>query len=80
MNTLTLELPKALDELPTSVAEGRRTSKVEIALQALQEYLGRQDEITKEYLESYLDRHAAAALSHLRAGFDGSVFFNATIG
>jgi hypothetical protein len=61
MNTLTLELPNALDELLTSVAKGRRTSKVEIALQALQEYLARQDKITKEYLENYLDRHGAPA-------------------
>ena len=77
MTTLTLELPKALDELLTDVAERRQASKIEIALQALREYLAQQNEPTREYLENYLASHGepapesfAARAAHLIGSID----------
>ena len=42
MNTLTLELPKALDEQLTAVAKRRRSSKIAIAQEAIEAYLAEQ--------------------------------------
>lgn len=42
MTTLTLELPKALDELLTDVAERRRSSKTAIAREAIEADLAEQ--------------------------------------
>lgn len=46
MTTLTLKLPKALDEKLTAVAKRRRASKTAIVRRALQEYLAQQKEAT----------------------------------
>ncbi len=77
MTTLTLKLPKPLDEQLTSVAKRRRTSKTTIVRKALQEYLARQDQPTREALEKYLARNGqpapesfAARAAHLIGSID----------
>ncbi len=61
MTTLTLRLSKALDAQLTTAAKLRRASKTAIARKALAEYLTRQQEPTREYLENYLAQHGEPA-------------------
>lgn len=72
MTTLTLKLPKTLDERLAAVAKLRRASKTAIARQALHEYLTQQQpdqtnaqsveqELTTEYFLQYLKEHGEPA-------------------
>jgi len=44
MNTLSIKLPKILDEKLTTTAKKRKKTKAAVMLEALQEYLAKQEE------------------------------------
>ncbi len=76
MTTLTLKLPKTLDDRLAAVAKLRRESKTAIVCQAVENYLTQQQtgladspvntqsaqpELTREYFEKYLKEHGEPA-------------------
>jgi len=57
MSTLSIKLPKVIDERLTATAESRKKAKTAVVLEALQEYFAKQDEkpltvaeLAKEYI------------------------------
>lgn len=70
MTTLTLKLPKTLDEKLAAAAKLHRASKTTIVRQAVESYLMQQtglanspegQELTREYFEQYLKEHGEPA-------------------
>ncbi len=77
MSTLSIKLPKVLDEKLTTTAKKRKKAKTAVVLEALQEYLADQEEtpvtvgeLAKDYI-GVLDDDGPTDLSHNKKYLEG---------
>lgn len=77
MSTLSIKLPKAIDERLTATAERRKKSKAAVMLEALQDYLAKLEEkpltaaeLAKDYI-GIVDDDAPTDLSYNKKYMEG---------